>query len=118
MSDEIECKIISLFGLGVSYLDIAGQIAEICGPEVSNASIRAITDKLIPKNQVMAKPPAGLPLPVRLARCDPLLDQAGRALREQSGLHGLDLSRFDAAPLIAFTATKETDYGTATNRRI
>ena len=30
----------------------------------------------------------------------------------------LDLSRFDAAPLIAFTVTKETDYGTATNRRI
>ena len=30
----------------------------------------------------------------------------------------VDLSRFDAAPLIAFTATKETDYGTATNRRI
>ena len=24
----------------------------------------------------------------------------------------LDLSRFDAAPLIAFTVTKETDYGT------
>ena len=30
----------------------------------------------------------------------------------------LDLSRLDAAPLIAFTATKEIDYGTATNRRI
>jgi hypothetical protein len=30
----------------------------------------------------------------------------------------MDLSRFDAAPLIAFTATKETDYGTETNRRI
>jgi len=30
----------------------------------------------------------------------------------------LDLSRFDAAPLVAFTVTKETDYGTATNRRI
>ena len=27
----------------------------------------------------------------------------------------MDLSRFDAAPLIAFTATKETDYGTETN---
>jgi hypothetical protein len=27
----------------------------------------------------------------------------------------LDLSRFDAAPLIAFTATKETDYGTETD---
>ena len=26
MSDEIECKIISMFGLGMSYLDIAGHI--------------------------------------------------------------------------------------------
>ncbi|PYG25655.1 hypothetical protein C8N36_12742, partial [Pelagimonas varians] len=30
----------------------------------------------------------------------------------------MDLSRFDAAPLIAFTATKETDYGTETYGRI
>jgi hypothetical protein len=30
----------------------------------------------------------------------------------------LDLSRFDAAPLIAFIATKETDYGTETDGRI
>jgi len=30
----------------------------------------------------------------------------------------LDLSRFDAAPLIAFTATKEIDYGTETDGRI
>jgi len=30
----------------------------------------------------------------------------------------LDLSRLDAAPLIAFTATKETDYGTETDGRI
>jgi len=30
----------------------------------------------------------------------------------------MDLSRFDAAPLIAFTATKETDYGTETDGRI
>ena len=30
----------------------------------------------------------------------------------------VDLSRFDAAPLIAFTATKETDYGTETDGRI
>jgi hypothetical protein len=30
----------------------------------------------------------------------------------------MDLSRFDAAPLIAFTATKETDYGTETDERI
>jgi len=31
---------------------------------------------------------------------------------------GLDLSRFDAAPLIAFTATKEMNYGTETDGRI
>ena len=30
----------------------------------------------------------------------------------------LDLSRFDAAPLIAFTVIKETDYGTETDGRI
>jgi hypothetical protein len=36
--------------------------------------------------------------------------------RAERGL--LDLSRFDAAPLIAFTATKETDYGTETDGRI
>jgi len=30
----------------------------------------------------------------------------------------LDLSRFDAAPLIAFIAAKETDYGNETDGRI
>ena len=30
----------------------------------------------------------------------------------------VDLSRFDAAPLIAFIAAKETNYGTETNGRI
>ena len=49
MSDEIERKIISMFGLGMSYLDIAGHIAEIYGLEISNATISSITDKLIPE---------------------------------------------------------------------
>ncbi|UWQ53037.1 hypothetical protein [Leisingera caerulea] len=31
---------------------------------------------------------------------------------------GMDVSRFDAAPLIAFIAAKETNYGTETDRRI
>lgn len=30
----------------------------------------------------------------------------------------LDLSQYDAAPLMAFTATKEMDYGTETDGRI
>ncbi|MBB3995914.1 hypothetical protein GGR95_003580, partial [Sulfitobacter undariae] len=33
-------------------------------------------------------------------------------------LGALDLSRFDAAPLIAFTVTKEINYGTETDGRI
>jgi len=49
MSDEIERKIISMFGLGMSYLDIARHIAEIYGLEISNAAISSITDKLIPE---------------------------------------------------------------------
>ena len=32
--------------------------------------------------------------------------------------HSLELSRFDAVLLRAFTATKETDYGTETDGRI
>jgi hypothetical protein len=36
----------------------------------------------------------------------------------RSSLAIMDLSRFDAAPLIAFTATKEIDYGTETDGRI
>ncbi|WP_240790927.1 recombinase zinc beta ribbon domain-containing protein [Sulfitobacter sp. TCYB15] len=38
--------------------------------------------------------------------------ETGEALRR----HDVDLSRFDAAPLIASTATKETNYGTETHR--
>ena len=35
-----------------------------------------------------------------------------------SNMSAMDLSRFDAAPLIAFTATEESYYGTETNGRI
>jgi hypothetical protein len=37
---------------------------------------------------------------------------------EDAGQITVDLSRFDAAPLIAFTATKEINYGTETDGRI
>ncbi len=57
MSDEIERKIISMFGLGMSYLDISGHIAEIYGLDVSNAAISAITDKLIPEIKVWQQRP-------------------------------------------------------------
>jgi putative transposase len=47
VSDEIETKILSMFGLGMSYADIAGHVEEMYGIGVSTASISTITDKLI-----------------------------------------------------------------------
>jgi len=49
LTDEIERKLISLFGLGMSYQDIASHVAELYGLDVSNATISSITDKLIPE---------------------------------------------------------------------
>ena len=47
VSDEIEGKILALFGLGMSYSDIAGHVQELYGISVSTATISTITDKLI-----------------------------------------------------------------------
>ena len=47
VSDEIETKILSMFGLGMSYSDIAGHVQELYGISVSTATISTITDKLI-----------------------------------------------------------------------
>lgn len=47
VSDEIEGKILSMFGLGMSYSDIAGHVQELYGISVSTATISTITDKLI-----------------------------------------------------------------------
>ena len=38
--------------------------------------------------------------------------------RKEHGKINVDLPRFDAAPLIAFIAAKETTYGTETDGRI
>lgn len=47
VSDEIEAKILSMYGLGMSYSDIAGHVRELYGISVSTATISTITDKLI-----------------------------------------------------------------------
>lgn len=47
VSDEIETKILSMYGLGMSYSDIAGHVEELYGIGVSTATISTITDKLI-----------------------------------------------------------------------
>ena len=47
VSDEIETKILSMFGLGMSYADISGHVEEMYGIGVSKATLSTITDRLI-----------------------------------------------------------------------
>jgi transposase-like protein len=47
VSDEIEAKILSMYGRGMSYSDICGHVQEMYGISVSTAAISAITDKII-----------------------------------------------------------------------
>ena len=48
LSDEIEKKMLSLFGLGSSYSQITEHIEDIYGVHFSKPAITAVTDKLIP----------------------------------------------------------------------
>lgn len=48
LTDELDNKILALYGLGTGYNDIAGHLEEIYGVEVSPATISAVTDKLVP----------------------------------------------------------------------
>jgi putative transposase len=47
VSDEIESKILSMYGRGMSYRDISGHVEELYGISVSTATLSAITDKII-----------------------------------------------------------------------
>jgi transposase-like protein len=47
LSDEIERKIIAMYGRGMSYQDISGHLEEMYGFEVSTGTLSAITDKII-----------------------------------------------------------------------
>ena len=47
VSDEIETKILSMYGRGLSYSDIREHVQEIYGISVSTAAISAITDNII-----------------------------------------------------------------------
>jgi len=49
ISDEIEEKIISMYGLGMSYRDISSHLEEIYQVTISTATISTITDKIITK---------------------------------------------------------------------
>ena len=47
LSNEIEEKIIAMYGLGMSYKDMSGHLEDIYGIKVSKGTLTAITDKII-----------------------------------------------------------------------
>ena len=47
LNDELEEKILALYGLGMSYKDIAAHLQEMYGIEVSAGTLSAVTDKII-----------------------------------------------------------------------
>ncbi|MCP4355460.1 MAG: IS256 family transposase [Proteobacteria bacterium] len=49
ISDEIESKVLALYGYGMSYRDISSNIEDIYGIKVSSGTLNTITDKIIPK---------------------------------------------------------------------
>jgi transposase-like protein len=48
LNEELDNKILALYGLGSSYEQIASHLQEIYGVEVSSATISSVTDKLMP----------------------------------------------------------------------
>jgi len=57
MNDEIERKILSMFALGMSYSDMRKHVEEMYGIDVSNGTLNAITDKLLPELQAWRERP-------------------------------------------------------------
>ena len=51
LTDELERKVIALYALGNSYQDIRTHIADLYGISLSNGTLNAVTDKLIPELQ-------------------------------------------------------------------
>ncbi|WP_139302182.1 IS256 family transposase, partial [Vibrio spartinae] len=49
LTDEMECNVLSLFALGNSYQHIREYLLDMYGISVSNGTINAITDRLIPE---------------------------------------------------------------------
>ncbi len=51
LTNELERKVIALFALGNSYQDIRAHIAEMYDISLSNGTLNAVTDKLLPELQ-------------------------------------------------------------------
>ena len=49
LTDELERKVLALFALGNSYQDIRTHIEDLYGMKLSNGTLNAVTDKLLPE---------------------------------------------------------------------
>lgn len=49
LTDELERKVLALFASGMSYLDIRANIEDLYGIAISNGTLNAVTDKLLPE---------------------------------------------------------------------
>jgi putative transposase len=49
LNEELDNKILALYGLGASYDDISQHLQEIYGVGVSAATISAVTDRIVPQ---------------------------------------------------------------------
>ena len=51
LTDELERKVLALYALGNSYQDIRTHIGDLYGMSLSNGTLNAVTDKLLPELQ-------------------------------------------------------------------
>lgn len=80
LSDEIEEKILSMYGLGMSYRDISSHIEEIYQISISTATISLITDKIHSQSKRVAGKTVTGNVSVCMAGCHTLQDQRGWTL--------------------------------------
>lgn len=64
LTDELERKIIALFSLGTSYQDIRMHIEDLYGIHISNGTLNAVTDKLLPELQAWRERPLEAVYPI------------------------------------------------------
>lgn len=57
LTDELERKVIGLFALGTSYQDIRAHLEDLYGISLSNGTLNAVTDKLLPELQAWRERP-------------------------------------------------------------
>ena len=88
VSDEIESKILSMHGRGMSYSDISEHVQEMYGISVSTVAISTITDKIIESVQSWQQRALGIPLSVCMAGCHSLQGEGWGSVSEQGGVYG------------------------------